>query len=35
MEKPDTDKTGTLNLIKNPILGKILFPSSEIQSPYI
>ncbi len=32
MEKPDTGKTGTLNLIKNPILGKVLFPGSEIQA---
>jgi len=32
MGKPDTEKTGNLNLIKNPILGKVLFPGSEIQS---
>jgi hypoxanthine phosphoribosyltransferase len=32
MEKPGTGKTGTFNLIKNPILGKVLFPGSEIQS---
>jgi hypoxanthine phosphoribosyltransferase len=32
MEKPDTGKTGNYNLINNPILGKILFPSSEIQA---
>ena len=32
MEKPDTGKTGTFNLNKNPILGKVLFPSSEIQT---
>jgi hypoxanthine phosphoribosyltransferase len=32
MEKPGTGKTGTFNLENNPILGKILFPSSEIQA---
>lgn len=32
MKKPDTEKTGTVNLIKNPILGKVLFPGSEIQA---
>jgi hypoxanthine phosphoribosyltransferase len=32
MEKPGTEKTGTFNLINNPILGKVLFPSSEIQA---
>ena len=32
MEKPGTGKTGTFNLIKNPILGKVLFPGSEIQA---
>jgi hypoxanthine phosphoribosyltransferase len=32
MEKPGTGKTGTLNLINNPILGKVLFPGSEIQA---
>ena len=32
MEKPDNDKTGTLNLIKNPVLGKVLFPGSVIQT---
>jgi hypoxanthine phosphoribosyltransferase len=32
MEKPDIDGTGTPNLIKDPILGKILFPSLVIQS---
>jgi hypoxanthine phosphoribosyltransferase len=31
MEKPGNDETGKFNLIKNPILGKVLFPSSEIQ----
>lgn len=32
MEKPGTEKTGTFNLTNNPILGKVLFPSSEIQA---
>jgi hypoxanthine phosphoribosyltransferase len=32
MEKPGTGKTGTFNLINNPILGKVLFPGSEIQA---
>ncbi len=32
MEKSDTGITGTINLNKNPILGKVLFPSSEIQN---
>lgn len=32
MEKPDNDKTDTLNLIKNPVLGKVLFPGSVIQT---
>jgi len=32
MENPVTDETGTFNLAKNPILGKVLFPSSAIQS---
>jgi hypoxanthine phosphoribosyltransferase len=32
MEKPGNSETGTFNLIKNPILGKILFPGSEIQT---
>jgi hypoxanthine phosphoribosyltransferase len=32
MEKPDNDETGTFNLIKNPILGKVLFPGLEIQT---
>ncbi len=32
MEKPETIKTGTSKLIKNPILGKILLPSSAIQT---
>jgi hypoxanthine phosphoribosyltransferase len=32
MEKPGTENTGTFNLIKNPILGKVLIPSSEIQA---
>jgi hypoxanthine phosphoribosyltransferase len=32
MEKPDSGKTGTFNLNKNPILGKVLFPGSEIQT---
>jgi hypoxanthine phosphoribosyltransferase len=32
MEKPGNDETGKFNLIKNPILGKVLFPGSEIQT---
>ena len=32
MEKPDTGKTGTFNLNRNPILGKVLFPGSVIQT---
>jgi hypoxanthine phosphoribosyltransferase len=32
MEKPGNGKTGTFNLINNPILGKVLFPGSEIQA---
>jgi hypoxanthine phosphoribosyltransferase len=32
MDNPGTGKTGTINLINNPILGKVLFPGSEIQS---
>jgi hypoxanthine phosphoribosyltransferase len=32
MEKPGNGKTGTFNLANNPILGKVLFPSSEIQA---
>jgi len=32
MDKPGNGKTGNLNLINNPILGKILFPGSEIQA---
>lgn len=32
MEKADIATTGTINLIKNPILGKVLFPGSDIQT---
>lgn len=32
MEKPGSGITGAFNLINNPILGRILFPSSEIQA---
>jgi len=32
MEKDDITTTGTVNLIKNPILGKVLFPGPEIQA---
>ena len=32
MEKPGSGITGTFNLINNPILGRVLFPSSEIQA---